>query len=287
MKKAAVPKWVVVDCNYLCHRAFWTTGYLQYNNQPTGVIFGFLNQIYTIARTLRPTDMIFTWDSPSHLSKRRQIFPAYKTNRKKEDGVDLAEMYSQFHLLQEDILPRLGFINNFSQQGYEADDIIAVICQNLPEPTIIASSDDDLLQLLSPKTSIYNLGRKRLYAINDFYNDYGIKPYEWHKVKQIAGCSGDGVPGVIGVGEKTAVKYLTNSLNKKSKKYQDIKRNQKIIDRNEVLVKLPFPGTEMPNIKKSEFNDAELEMICQQYGFTSWLDNPNVLHDWKIYFNNG
>src|SRR6056297_1671760 len=259
---------LVIDCNYLAHRARFTTGPLSYKGQPTGVIFGFLNQLFSIGKEVMPENIIFTWDSRK--SKRRRILPEYKMNRKQNDeGPDqeMLDAFHQFALLRKEILPGLGFKNNWMQPGYEADDLIAVCCS--PERSaVIASSDHDLLQLLSKQTCIYNLGRKEYYTKDKFVNEYGIKPKQWIEVKKIAGCSGDNVPGVPGVGEKTAIKYLRGELNPDTKTYQKIEQGRKIIERNEDLVSLPFPGTKGRLILPNVFDVGSLKSVCRQFGFT-------------------
>jgi len=272
---------LVIDCNYLAHRARFTTGPLSYKGQPTGVIFGFLNQLFSIGKEVMPENIIFTWDSRK--SKRRRILPEYKMNRKQNDeGPDqeMLDAFHQFALLRKEILPGLGFKNNWMQPGYEADDLIAVCCS--PERSaVIASSDDDLLQLLSKQTCIYNLGRKEYYTKDKFVNEYGIKPKQWIEVKKIAGCSGDNVPGVPGVGEKTAIKYLRGELNPDTKTYQKIEQGRKIIERNEDLVSLPFPGTKGRLILPNVFDVGSLKSVCRQFGFTKMTNN---LDDWKVVF---
>lgn len=276
---------VVVDCNYLCHRAHYTTGPLEYKGQPTGVIFGFLNQLSMIGQTLMPQNIAFTWDSRRSL--RKQKYPFYKENRKK-DPPDrfMLQAYEQFNLIRDELIPAMGFMNNYVQEGYEADDIMAHISQNPPMPVTLTTSDDDLLQVLSPTIQIYNLGRREHVTHKTFRMQYGIRSSRWAEVKQIAGCSGDGVPGIQGVGPKTAIKYLTGQLKESSKSYQVITspEGQEIIERNEWLVKLPLPGTEPVTIQPNQFNKQVLIKLCKQYGFQKWLSNRQWIDDWEIYF---
>lgn len=276
---------LIIDCNYLCHRARFTTGPLSYKGEPTGVVFGFLNQILIISKEVMPSNIIFTWDSRK--SKRRRIFPEYKGNRKNEEpDQELINAFKQFHSLRKAILPGLGFSNNWMRVGYEADDLIADVVfkvhgSQYPIPVVIASSDNDLLQLLVGSTRIYNLGRKEYYSREKLKEDYGIAPEEWVEVKKIAGCSGDNVPGVPGVGEKTAIKYLKGELRPELKAYKNIQENKGIIDRNEMLVNLPFPGTQTPTIEDNAFNITAFKNICREHGFNKMMNN---LDDWKILF---
>ena len=274
---------LIIDCNYLCHRARFSTGPLSYKGQATGVIFGFLNQLFTIGKETIPKNIIFTWDSRQ--SKRKRILPEYKGNRKKQDDdseEDLEATFRQFHMLRKELLPNLGFKNNWRQVGYEADDLIAEICFTRPEEQIvIASSDNDLLQLLTKQVSIYNLGRKAFYTEQKFIEEYGIKPSQWVEVKKIAGCSSDNVPGIPGVGEKTAIKYLKGELKSNTKTFQKIQQGANVIIRNDKLVKLPFQGTKIDDIKDQSFATQELKWICKHFGFTKMI---NKLDDWEVLF---
>ncbi len=275
---------VIIDCNYLCHRARHTTGPLEYKGKPTGVVFGFLNQLAVIGQTLLPSQVVFTWDSRKSL--RRERYPFYKDRGHQEPDPLLEQAFIQFNLLREELIERLGFKNNFIQEGYEADDLIAAICQE--QDVILTTSDDDMLQVLRPGVEIYNLGRREIMTFRDFRRQYGIKSARWADVKRIAGCPSDTVPGVVGVGPKTAIKYLTGNLKTTTKTYQAItsQEGQEIINRNEWLVKLPLPGTETPVLQANEFDKSELVKMCREFGFQKWLNNPQWIDDWEIYFEN-
>ena len=273
---------LLVDANYLCHRARWTTGDLSYKGRKTGIVFGFLNQVHQLATEIAPSNVVFVWDSQQSLRKER--FPFYKEHRRSEPDPEAALHYAQFNDLRENILPQMGFVNNFRQEGYEADDVIATICQTAIFPSIIASSDEDLLQLLSHDTSMYNLGKKSMVTYRDFRKEKGIHPKRWVEVKKIAGCPTDSVPGVPGVGEKTAILYLRGKLKPGSKKIADIEANTELIERNDWLVRLPLPGTECPEVKQNQFRKDVLVRVCKEYGFSKFTNNAGFLDDWEVYF---
>lgn len=275
-------KLVVIDCNYLCHRALYTTGPLEYKGVPTGIIFGFLNQLAVIGQTLLPSQVVFTWDSRKSI--RRECYPFYKDRGNKESDPLIEQAFKQFNLLREEIIGQLGFKNNFIQEGYEADDLMASICHD--QDAVLTTSDDDMLQALRPGVEIYNLGRREMMTFRDFRRQYGIKSSQWAKVKQIAGCPGDTVPGIPGVGTKMAIKYLTGNLKPTTKTYQAITslEGRRIANRNEWLVKLPLPGTQKPDIQVNKFNKQELIQLCKKYGFLRWLGNPQWIDDWEVYF---
>jgi len=275
-------KILLIDANYLGHRARYTTGPLSYKGRPTGVIFGFLNQLFTLAKKTVPDEVVFVWDSRRSLRKEAYSFYKNKSKTHNDEGPDreLLDAFKQFQELKRDILPQLGFANNFVQSGYEADDIIASIVQQDKGNFTVATSDNDLLQLLD-HCQIYNLGKDKYITRQNFVEDYGIRPIQWAEVKKIAGCSSDNVPGVQGVGEKTAIKYLREGLSTKTKTYTTIRSSSDIIERNEWLVKLPLPGVEIPTIDTSDFDVLEMQKLCNSMGFSRM---KNQLDDWRLLF---
>lgn len=278
-------KTVLIDSNYLCYRAWHTTGMLSYKDKPVGVIFGFLNQLFTIGQTLQPDNIVFCWDSRKSI--RKHHYPFYKNKPLRDDALNMSDAFIQFTELRKEILPQLGFCNNCMQIGYEADDLIAKITQTeIKTRHIIASSDDDLLQLLSHSCIIYNLGKRRIITRDDLFTEYGVTPKQWIDVKKIAGCSSDTVPGIKGIGEITAAKYLTGKLKPESKKYQDIEEygTEELYERNDWLVRLPLPGTKLPEIKQSSFSRDELVKLCDALGFSHLRNDSVKLDEWSLYF---
>ena len=183
-------KTMLVDSNFLAYRAKLTTGNLQYNGVATGVMFGFINQLLTCSKKIEPDKIIFTWDSKK--SKRKKILPSYKEKRREnqteEEEREWKEAFTQFNQLREEILPRIGFKNNFIQDGLESDDLIArYVFDNEHENIYIVTADDDMLQLLH-KSYIYNLAKNQISSKELFEKNYEIHPSEWASVKMIAGC---------------------------------------------------------------------------------------------------
>jgi len=275
---------ILVDANSIAHQAKHSLGNLSFAEKQTGVVFGFLQQILTLARTMESNEFVFVWDSRKSL--RMEIFPDYKKARRREKTDEEKELddlaYKQFLEIREDLIPSLGFSNNFMIDGFEGDDVIASIVHDNPgEQFAIISTDEDLYQLLSDNVYMYSTRKKKSYTHLNLWKDFRITPKEWADVKAIGGCSSDGVPGVPGVGEITACKYLTRKLNLNSKVYRAIRENKKLIDFNKRLVRLPFENT--PIVRLEPFNKLDFFMfktICGQYGFRSFLEKDR-LAQWK------
>jgi len=281
---------VLIDSNYLCYRGLYSTNSLRYYGIRTGIIFSFFNQLIKIAEVVRPDNFLFFWDSKS--SKRKKILPIYKENRRKKQlsEVELEERrvaFIQFSQLRKKILPEIGFHNNIIQKGYESDDTIAryVLDNNTREDLVIATADDDMLQLLG-SCKIFNLHRNKYYTAEQFRRDYGIEPKLWIKVKMIAGCTSDNVPGVPGVGEKTALKYLTGGLKKSTKAYRNIVASPEVAEFNHKLVALPFPGTKRVIASDNQFHMLAFLRMCRRFGMNSFRrEDKKVLI--KQFFSKG
>jgi DNA polymerase I len=275
---------LIIDSSYLCYRSQFALRGLNYKEQETGVIFGFLNYVLSLSEKFQTNRLVFAWDSQRSLRKR--IYPAYKGNRATPDREmqDLRDIARpQKELLRAKILPEIGLINNFSQPGYEADDIIAkiVFCNN--EDFMVVANDSDLFQLLD-YCRIYDPALKQVMDRKWFQAKTGLKmSSDWAAVKAIAGCSTDNVAGITGVGEKTAIMYLKGDLKVGKTKYDSIisKAGQEVIKRNMPLVKLPFAGTKpIYNLQWNALNiDAFME-VCRKYNLMSFI-NTGKFEKWQ------
>jgi len=273
---------LVVDSSCLAHISKHSMKGLSFYEKETGVIFGFMLHLLRLAERFSTKHFVFCWDSRK--SRRRELFPDYKSSRRKENLTD-QEIWEndiarlQFDQLRREIIPRLGFQNQFVQSGYEADDLIARVVGQSNGEWIVVSTDGDLYQLLNDNTTIFNPMRKKVYTNRDFCAEYDIPSSRWAEVRSLVGCSSDSVPGILGVGEKTAIRFLKDELPKSSKAFQRIVSNEgaKIVNRNATLVTLPFPGTKECVVNfNSEilFLDSFRDM-CGLFGFRSFLKDES------------
>lgn len=267
---------ILIDSNAICYREAYAIGdKLSYEERKVGIIFGFLREILKLSKLYNTNEFAFCWDSRKSL--RKQVYPEYKQKRKTSE-ID-PQVFEQFETIRTRMLPEIGFKNIFGYEGYESDDILAeIILSNAEMNFVIASSDEDLFQLLYDGISIYNLHSKKEYDSRDFLNDYGIECDSWSLVKSIAGCSSDNIKGIEGVGEKTAIKYILGQLDHKTKAYKKIvsEEGQKIIARNYDLINLPYKDTPQSVIVEDYLSLLGFMSVCKRFGFSSIMKDIDI-----------
>ena len=202
---------VIIDGKSVFYRGYYAMGNLSTSEGvPTGGVYGFAAIAMEIVRKLDPTKVVVAWDSRSSTSKRKAIYNEYKAGRVKP-GEDF---YAQIPYLEE-LVRALGW--GFVEcEDYEADDIIGTLAREADEEggweTFIVSSDLDMLQIVDENTRMYRIlkGFSELEELDvaGVEKKYGIRKSQFLDLKALKGDSSDNIPGVPGVGEKTAAKLL-------------------------------------------------------------------------------
>jgi DNA polymerase-1 len=251
---------LLIDVNNLAHRALFTVGDLTHPDDPTkytGVLFQIWKTCEQLERRFDTWNLAFCFDSRH--SKRKDLYPDYKGNReerrakeKPDETTRRMAMYEQVQALPG-LLHSMGANNLLMQRGYEADDMMAAAIQKHPaREFIIISTDKDMYQCLRPNVSCYNPINNNLYTEVDFINEWDIPPVQWASVKAWAGCSSDNIPGVAGVGEKTACKWLRGQIKEENTKYKSFSDNLAGYSRNMPLIHLPLKGAEVAVLKEQD-----------------------------------
>ena len=286
---------IILDCNNIGWISRHALGQeLTYEDEETGIMWAFMRAVLGFAKQFNTNKFIFCWDGRSNA--RKKMYPEYKANRSKgtpEEEQTKHKIQKQFDTIKDDILPSMGFLNVFQFEGTEADDIMAwvVVNYDFPETPIVITTDKDMYQLLD-RCDIYRPlkgDQKELVTKNVFVQRYDINPDEWVDVKSLEGDSGDNIPGIEGVGVKTAVKYLHGKLPVTAKAFEAIKSEEghRIVERNKRLVSLPHPDCpEIPLLGHERFSLDHFMNMCTRYGFNSFLEF-NTLQEWKHRFNMG
>jgi len=200
---------VIIDGNSLVNQAFFATRYTNMMNKdgvPTNAVYGFFNMMLKIRDDLDPMYMAVAFDLKGP-TFRHQQYKEYKGTRK---GMP-EELAVQMPILKE-MLDAMG-IYRMELQGFEADDLIGTVahtCSSQGVETFVVTGDQDALQLASEKTTVLIKGRKKeiYYTPELVLEDYGVSPSGIIDLKGLAGDASDNIPGIPGVGPKTAVKLL-------------------------------------------------------------------------------
>ena len=202
-------KLVVIDGNSLMHRAYHALPPM--NNKdgvPTNAIFGFLSMLLKVIETEQPENLLVAFDT--HAPTPRHIaYADYKAGRKETEN----ELRMQFPIIEE-LLPQLG-ITVAKQDGLEADDflgIFSILGEAQGYDVRLVTGDRDALQLVSERTNVIltkkGISDTELCNIEWIHEKYGIEPKQLIEVKGLMGDSSDNIPGIPGVGEKTALKLI-------------------------------------------------------------------------------
>lgn len=275
---------LVFDCHYLCHRAFHAQKDLSFHGIATGVIYGFLKGIGYLKNQFQTDRIAFCFENDT--SYRKIHFKPYKMKRlhdreEPEKAKARGDLCRQIDALRSSYLRQIGFKNIFYYPGWESDDIMAKITQIAKGEVILVTSDADMYQLLRSNVMMYSPYQKKLLTHSWFVKEYGIQPWQWAMVKAIAGCDSDGVPGIPGVGEVTAVKFLRRQLKKDSVAFKSIMSPEgcEIVKRNRGLVELPLadPPTPTPEWDGSErISTKGWNSVCSRLGIQSMIGRAPV-----------
>ncbi len=204
-------KVVLVDGNNLLFRSYYATAYsgnFMKNSKgfPTNALYGFINMINKIINEEKPEYMLVAFDKGKTF--RHDKYEDYKAGRIEMPN----ELKQQFPVAKE-ILTNLG-IKWFEIENYEADDIVGTLAKMIDESDdykgLIVSSDKDLLQLITDRVVMKMLKTKDYVMMTKetFFETYGLTPEKMIDIKALQGDSSDNIPGVKGIGEKTALKLL-------------------------------------------------------------------------------
>ncbi len=210
-------KLVIIDGKSVFYRGYYAMGNLSKSDgTPTGGIYGFAVIALEIVKEIQPTKVVVTWDkAKTSTRKRKEIYADYKVGRVKPPE----DFFTQIPLLER-LIEALGWA--FVEcDDYEADDIIGTLARQADEltdsgkeewDTVIVSSDLDMLQIVDENTRMYrllkgfsDLEEMDVPAVEEKYN---IKKSQFLDLKSLKGDASDNIPGVPGIGEKTAVQLL-------------------------------------------------------------------------------
>lgn len=203
-------KLAIIDGSSLLYRAFYALPptMTSPDGVPTNAVYGFLRMLLSLYRELDPAYVAVTFDKDRQ-TLRTEMYDGYKATRKPAP----AELVPQFDLILE-VMHVMG-VAVYSLSGYEGDDVLGTLSARYEKelPVAIVTGDRDALQLASDRTTVY-LTQKGISSMSEMTpkaveEKYGITPSQVIDMKALMGDTADNIPGVPGIGEKTALKLLT------------------------------------------------------------------------------
>ncbi|GMR19153.1 MAG: hypothetical protein BMS9Abin34_281 [Patescibacteria group bacterium] len=205
---------VLIDTANFLHRAFYAfpMNLTTSDGHVINAVYGFVSMLLALTKELAPTHLVAALESEKEVVFREIEFPEYKATRVPKSPEEQAAYESQFPLLLKFF--EVAKIRVLQAEGYEADDVIGTVAkkairnkQQATEVTI-ASNDRDLMQLISGNVKFYlpAMGKRppKLYGKKEFREEFGFDPAQLVEYKALRGDPSDNIPGVRGIGDKTA-----------------------------------------------------------------------------------
>lgn len=267
---------LVIDGLNTFIRCYAASPVLNDDGEHVGGISGFLLSIGHAIKAINPTRVIIVFDGKNGTARRKQVYPEYKAHRNFKVRLNRAETVdkqdNQLHQLIRltEYLSQMPF-TIVIQDNTEADDVIAYIVNEHFKQShcYIMSSDKDFLQLITDRVHVWSPTKKKLYYVEDVFEEYGIYPNNFALYKAIIGDPSDNIPGVDGIGAKTLINRYpiitqesnltieafmehVNGLSDKTKTLQTIKQAGDLITRNMFLVQLSESNMSVANKLKTQ-----------------------------------
>ncbi len=277
------PKLYLIDGSSYIYRAFFALGRLS-NSQgmPTQAIFGYIQMIRKILDQEKPNYLAVVFDAKGP-TFRHELYTAYKAHRP---------------TMPDDLIVQIPYIKEVSsyyglpileKQGFEADDIIATLAKEAEArgfEVVIVSGDKDLMQVISPQIRIWDTLKDKVFDVQTVRERFGTNPAGLVDIMGLAGDSSDNVPGVPGIGEKTAVKLIQAhgslekvldestavtppKLKEKLRRYKDQARLSRELVTLNTKVPLELSSTDLEIQPRDE---PGLKELFQELGFKKFVE---------------
>lgn len=197
---------VLIDGNSVIYRAFYNVPPLTAGGVPTGVIHVFLSVLEKLRKNPEISDIIIIFDAKGK-NRRHEMFESYKATRQAMPE----DLIVQLNILKE-MLPYTGY-PIYCVEGYEADDVINTLSQTINNRVWIVTKDKDLHQLVNDKVQIYDYQKDEVIDREKVYEKFGLYPESIPDMLALMGDTSDNIPGIAGIGPKTAKTLLDDYKN--------------------------------------------------------------------------
>lgn len=288
-------KLILIDGNSILNRAFYgimSTNMLKTpDGTYTNAVYGFLSILFKIEEDLKPDYIAVAFDLKAP-TKRHILYDKYKANRKGMPN----ELASQMPIIKEILLAMN--ITIVEKAGYEADDIIGTLSKTGEKNNLdvtILSGDRDNFQLVSDNITV-RIPRTKLkkteiedFTVQKVFETYGITPIELIQVKGLMGDASDNIPGVPGIGEKTALELIKkyHSIDELYNNIEELtgKTKEKLIENKELAYLSKELGTidinadiekDISKFEKKEWNKEQVLELFKKYKFNRYIERFNL-----------
>ncbi|MBM4297971.1 MAG: hypothetical protein FJ143_09560 [Deltaproteobacteria bacterium] len=284
-----IPKLFLIDGSSYIFRAFFAIPPTLTNaaGLPTNAIFGFTNILLKFLKQYRPEYVAVALDA-GRVTFRNEMFAGYKGNRPEAP----AELIPQFPYFRK-VLDALN-LPLLELPGYEADDIIATLCERLSGQgceLVVVSSDKDLMQLVTNGIKLLDSAKDRWIGKDEVIEKFGVGPEQVIDVMGLMGDPVDNIPGVKGIGEKTAgaliqqfhsLENLYDHLDEleqmklrgaaRIKQILEAGKEQAFLSRSLATVKRDVPlNTDLPELRFTGFNLEKTRALFTELEFTNLI----------------
>jgi 5'-3' exonuclease len=302
---ATAPSVYLIDASPYIFRAYFSLpdSLRDPAGQPVQAVYGFASFLLKLIADERPTHLGVTFDRSLNTSFRNDFYPAYKAQR----ALPPPELEAQLAACEE-MAAALGTAT-FVDPTYEADDLIATLCDRLAEgeadaasgAITIVTSDKDLAQLVDRRTSLYDFGKGTRMTAAEVEEKFGVRPDQVADLLGLAGDAVDNIPGVPGIGRKTAADLLSRfeHLEDLYERLDEVRQTPGIRGGKSLYVKLkasrematlskrlatvsreaPIPsGVGLADLEYQGADRGAVEALCQRLGFKTL---PKRIERWS------
>ena len=249
---------------------------------PTNALYGFINMLQKVIRDEKPDYLVVAFDSPEK-TFRHKIFPDYKANR----DAPPEELSKQFPYF-EPLVEAYG-LSSIRRPGFEADDIIGTLAIKGGQEgldVVIVSGDKDMMQLISPNVHMLDTMKNKKFMDKEVLEKFGVPPDKVIEVMGLMGDSSDNIPGVTGVGPKTAAELIQKfgSIESLYKRIEEVEK-KKVKEKLERDKESAFMSRELVSIdtgmdlefnsdlmKPGKVDSSSLKKMFEKFEFVSFLE---------------
>ena len=301
-KRTQLNSVLIIDGLNAFLRAFTMINHINPDGHHIGALTGFLKSIGYAIKMLNPTKVVIVFDGVGGSNARRNLFSDYKANRNanrmtnysifqsKEEESESINNQMQRLILYLKCLP----VSVVSIEGLEADDIIGYLTHKLEnfsetKEINIMSADQDFLQLISSKTSVYSPTKKKIYKPKDVLEQFGVSATNYINYKILLGDKSDNIPGITGLGPVKLVKLFPELIGENKVTLESmIEKSAEMIDENKLYLSVVerrhqlFINQQLMNLE-GDFLSPDNRLLVKQAFSDSYELNKYLFH--QIYVN--